>query len=57
MCNCRGNKVQTYSPQQAVSGNNQALLKQIEQQTQQAAIQRIVQQSANPSKQVIKTYR
>lgn len=56
-CNCGGKKVQTYSPQQALSGNNQALLKQIEQQNQQAAIQQVIQQSANPSKVFTKTYR
>lgn len=56
MCNCGKKIPQTYSPQQQLSGNNQQLLKQIEQQNQQAAIQRVVQQSVNPAKNLIKTY-
>lgn len=60
-CNCGGKRVQTLSPQQNIvnqsNGSNQALIKQIQQQQQQAAIQQVIQQSVNPSKTLIKTYR
>lgn len=56
MCNCGKKIPQSYSPQQQLAGNNQAVLKQIEQQNQQAAIRRVVEQSVNPAKTFIKTY-
>lgn len=59
-CNCGGKKIpQTYNAKtsNATNGQNQAILKQIEQQQQQSKIQQIVQQSVNPTKTLIKTYR
>ncbi|MEO7048922.1 MAG: hypothetical protein ABI091_26705 [Ferruginibacter sp.] len=56
-CNCgKGN----YNRQQTtptLQGNNQAILKQIELQQQQQSIKRVIEQSNNPSKTLIKTYR
>lgn len=55
-CNCgKGN----YNRQQTtpnINGNNQAILKQIELQQQQQIIKRVIEQSSNPSKTLIKTY-
>lgn len=61
-CNC-GKSVSDNNSYQAqvptiANGTNQALLKQIaEQQRQNAEIQRVIQQSNNPSKTLVKTYR
>lgn len=44
-------------PQNALSGPNQAMLKEIEEQMkQQAAIKTVIEQSNNPNKVLIKTY-
>lgn len=62
-CNCGStnkgyNQLQASAPN-ITKGTNQVLLKQIqEQQRQQQEIQRVIQQqSSNPSKTLIKTYR
>lgn len=58
MCGCNKNyKASTIAPT-IQNGTNQILLKQIaDQQRQQQEVQRIIQQSVNPTKTLIKTYR
>ena len=57
-CNCGGKRIPQTQPSNATNGANQQLIRQIqEQQAQQAAIAKVVQQSVNPAKTLIKTYR
>lgn len=56
--NYSGSNFNNNSVPQSLDGTNQKLIKQIQdQQRQQAEIQRVIQQSNNPTKSLIKTYR
>lgn len=55
--NFKGSNVNNDFAPQVISGDNQRLLKQIEdQRRQQAEIVRVIEQSNNPNKTLIKTY-
>lgn len=56
-CNCGKGNYNRQPTTPSLQGNNQAILKQIELQQQQQIVKKVIEQSNNPTKTLIKTYR